>query len=195
MNKYIYSIFLLAFSSVLLSSCGTLSVTKRVHNNGYQVSYTKHYAADSKNDEAIVKKDTQSSNSEVEEIQAKTGNVTRIDHTDPQVQTARVLEANTETAATLKTSNSIVPKTKKDNLTELTSSFKPTNVLFSDDASSSTIKNIAPVRDSGLSMLWIVIIIILILWLLGYLGGLGSFIHLLLIIALILLILWLLQII
>jgi hypothetical protein len=49
MKKYIYPFILLAITNGILSSCGTLSITKRVHNKGYHVEYTKHYA-DSKNE-------------------------------------------------------------------------------------------------------------------------------------------------
>lgn len=197
MKKYIYSIVLLAISSVILSSCGTLSITKRVHNKGYHVSYTKHYA-DSKNENIAesTEKVILESESRIADNQTKTGSITKQSESkDLQVQKVVQLENTPETASSQYSNNQIKSKSNKKSVTDLSSSFKPMKVIFGDNDSKQTIQKMAPVREGGMSMLWIVIIIVLILWLLGYLGGLGSFIHLLLVIALILLILWLLRVI
>jgi hypothetical protein len=197
MKKYIYPIILLAITSGVLSSCGTLSITKRVHNKGYHVEYTKHYA-DSKN-ESIAESNEKTipeSESKVAENQTKTGSlINKWQSNDLHVEKAIQLEKTSETASNQHSINQINPNSKKKSVTDLSSTFKPVKVIFGDNDSKQTIQKIAPVREGGMSMLWIVIIIVLILWLLGYLGGLGSFIHLLLVIALILLILWLLRII
>jgi hypothetical protein len=71
MKKYIYSIFLLAISSVILSSCGTLSFTKRVHNKGYHISYTKHYS-DSKNENIEESTEQSIRVAKIEEVEIKT---------------------------------------------------------------------------------------------------------------------------
>lgn len=197
MKKYLYSIILLAISSVILSSCGTLSITKRVHNKGYHVSYTKHYA-DSKNETTAESTEQATPESEIKvaESQSKTGNAAvKSESKDLQAQKAVKTENSTETASSQHTNNQIKSNSNKKSVTDLSSSFKPMKVIFGDNDSRQTIQKMAPVREGGMSMLWIVIIIILVLWFLGYLGGLGSFIHLLLVIALILLILWLLRII
>lgn len=197
MKKYIYSIILLAISSVILSSCGTLSITKRVHNKGYHVSYTKHYS-DAKNENIAESTEhaLPESESKVADNHTKTGSSTiKSESKDLQSQNPVNIEKSTETASNQQLNNQIKPNSNKKSVTDLSSSFKPMKVIFGKDDSKQTIQKMAPVREGGMSMLWIVIIIVLILWLLGYLGGLGSFIHLLLVIALILLILWLLRII
>lgn len=76
MKKYIYSFVLLAISSVILSSCGTLSITKRVHKNGYHISYTKHYT-DSKNENISesIDKATPASESKITDNQTKSGSL------------------------------------------------------------------------------------------------------------------------
>lgn len=197
MKKYIYSIILLALSSVILSSCGTLSITKRVHNKGYHVAYTKHYT-ESKSDLTAESTDKQSANEETitkKNTLSKTGDVANTANLDLRSQNVSKIENNSETATTESTHKQLIPKTKKNTISDLNSTFKPMKVIFGENENRPTIKKMAPPREGGMSMLWIVILIILILWLLGYLGGLGSFIHLLLVIALILLILWLLGII
>ncbi len=197
MKKYIYPIILLAITSGVLSSCGTLSITKRVHNKGYHAEYTKHYA-DSKNESIAesTEKTIPESESKVAENQTKTGSITNPSESkDLQVQKVVQLENTPETASNQHSNNQIKPNSNKKSVTDLSSTFKPMKVIFGNNYSKQTIQKMAPVREGGMSMLWIVIIIVLILWLLGYLGGLGSFIHLLLVIALILLILWLLRII
>lgn len=197
MKKYIYSFILLAISSVILSSCGTLSITKRVHNNGYHVSYTKHYS-DAKNEKIAesTEKAIPESESNLADNLTKTGSSTiKSESIDLQTQKVVQLEQTTETAAIQHSSKEIKSNSNKQSVSDLSSSFKPMKVIFGDNDSKQTIQKMPLVREGGMSMLWIVIIIVLILWLLGYLGGLGSFIHLLLVIALILLILWLLRII
>jgi hypothetical protein len=197
MKKYIYPIILLALTSGVLSSCGTLSITKRVHNKGYHVEYTKHYV-DSKNENIAESTETviPKSESKVVDNHTKTGSSTlKSESNDLQVQKNVPIETTTETASNQHSNNQIKPNSNKKSVTDLSSSFKPMKVIFGNNDSKQTVQKMAPVREGGVSMLWIVIIIVLILWLLGYLGGLGSFIHLLLVIALILLILWLLRVI
>lgn len=193
MKKYIYSIILLAISSVILSSCGTLSITKRVHNKGYHVSYTKHYSSDSKELETAEVSETPVL--ETAKIEStKTGSSIRTENAISKTQTPTNQTIQNESVSTDNTVSK-TGLTKKKSVADFTSSFKPEKVIFGNNENQTTIQKMAPDREGGMSMLWIVILIILILWLLGYLGGLGSFIHLLLVIALILLILWLLHII
>lgn len=195
MKKYIYSIFLLAISSLILSSCGTLSFTKRVHNKGYHISYTKHYS-DSKN-ENIEESTEQSIRAvKIDEVETKMGTtIAKQESEDLQIQKTNNTEMKMEYASNENKLHQITSTTKTNSVSESTPSFNPIKVIFNDNEPRQIIKKMAPASDEGLSLLWIVIIILLLLWLLGYIGGIGNFIHLLLVIALILLILWLLHII
>ena len=112
-----------------------------------------------------------------------------------KVQKVVQLEQSPKSASNDHAKKQFESTSNKKSRTNLSSTFKPMKVIFGDNNSKQTIQKMLPVREGGMSMLWIVIIIVLILWLLGYLVGLGSFIHLLLVIALILLILWLLRVI
>lgn len=197
MKKHIYPIIFLAITSGFLSSCGTLNITKRLHNKGYQVEYTKHYA-DLKND-----KDVESNVKIIPESQSiltkndtKTGGSTiKIESKDLQIQKNVLIENTSETTSNQHSNIQINPNYINKSATDFSYSYKPIKVIFANNDSKHTTQKKATLREGGMSMLWIVVIILLILWLLGYLGGLGSFIHLLLVIALILLILWLLRII
>ncbi|MES2799254.1 MAG: hypothetical protein V4638_04500 [Bacteroidota bacterium] len=203
MKKYIYSIVLLAISSVILSSCGTLSITKRVHNKGYHVSYTKHYSESKSNDlersinNDVAKSDEVQATNEgtiAREVSPKTENSIR---TEKAVVTSAVDKTNNNTAsiAAINDKHQLTQKEKNTSATNFTSSLKSMKVIFGNDENRPKIQKMTQAREGGLSWLWIVIVVVLLLWLLGFLGGLGNLIHLLLIVVLILLILWLLRII
>jgi hypothetical protein len=194
MKNYFKSIILFALSTVILSSCGTLNVTKRVHNKGYHVTYSKHYSSESKEEGKSVIEENKSIQT-LSESSSKTGLNLPTERVKNNVQNSTEVINKNESASMsqkgIKEKNGV----NTNKATHLQSVYSPSKLIFGNDKQQTTIQKITPVRDGGMSMLWIVIIIVLILWLLGYLGGLGSFIHLLLVIALILLILWLLHII
>jgi hypothetical protein len=194
MKNNFKSIILFTLSAVILSSCGTLNVTKRVHNKGYHVSYSKHYSSESKEENKSVVEEHTSTKTESESA-SKTGMNLPAERVKMNTQNPTEVINKNESADVIQ--KGVKEKTgfKNTNATDLKSFITPSKLIFGNDAQETTIQKMTPVRDGGMSMLWIIIIIVLILWLLGYLGGLGSFIHLLLVIALILLILWLLRII
>jgi len=194
MKNNFKSIILFTLSAVILSSCGTLNVTKRVHNKGYHVSYSKHYSSESKEENKSVVEEHTSTKTESEST-SKMGMNLPAERVKMNTQNPTEVINKNESADVIQ--KGVKEKTgfKNTNATDLKSFITPSKLIFGNDAQETTIQKMTPVRDGGMSMLWIIIIIVLILWLLGYLGGLGSFIHLLLVIALILLILWLLRII
>jgi len=194
MKNNFKSIILFTLSAVILSSCGTLNVTKRVHNKGYHVSYSKHYSSESKEENKSVIEEHISTKIESEST-SKTGMNLPAERVKMKTQNPTEVINKNKSVAVIQKGIKEKAGFNNTNATDLKSLFTPSKLIFGNDAQETTIQKMTPVRDGGMSMLWIIIIIVLILWLLGYLGGLGSFIHLLLVIALILLILWLLRII
>jgi hypothetical protein len=194
MKNNFKSIILFTLAAVILSSCGTLNVTKRLHNKGYHVSYSKHYSSESKEEDKSVVEEHTTTKTESESV-SKTGMNLPTERVKMKTQNPTEVINKNESAEVIQ--KGVKDKTGFNNMkaTDLKSFITPSKLIFGNDAQETTIQKMPPVRDGGMSMLWIIIIIVLILWLLGYLGGLGSFIHLLLVIALILLILWLLRII
>lgn len=191
MKTHFTSIILLAITSLIFSSCGSLTITKRVHNKGYHVSFNKHYTSASQNDEAS-EADAQPIRDEQATI-SKNGSQVVSNHS--HLQHTKIESQNLALVNEEKTSSEFTPTSKKIDAKILPPFVTASKILMDNDVNRPTVKKMGMDREGGMSMLWIVIVIVLVLWLLGYLGGLGSFIHLLLVIALILLILWLLQII
>jgi len=192
---YTLSLALLAIT-LLLNSCGSLTVTKRHYNKGYYVSYNKiKKSADtpvpqddivwsevvSSNGEAIPEENNYSAsvneNVEIEKLSS-----------DDNITAAQSEETPliSKTKSPLIEKSSVIqqiPTTKKE--------FKQMRADYKKDKASTSSPE--PASDD-LSMFWIVLLIILLLWALGFGFGLGSLVHLLLVVLLILLILWLLGI-
>jgi hypothetical protein len=172
-------------TSVFLSSCGSgLSVTKRLHNKGYFVSYSKKHSTSSKKENLIHKDEAL----EIEKVKGTKAlnNFTEITEAPSETSVSKK-SVKEESVIDLKETNTII-----DNRTGQPEFIK----------TKSNVKSIYPLigkshRGEGYSLLWVVIIILLVLWALGLIGGFGStgLLHLLLVIALILLILWLLRVI
>ena len=180
-------------SSILFSSCkSNMSVTKRLYNDGYYISYNKG---------------TQPVHSPKKEIiiQAKTD--------IPEVSDQSNREQNTTDIYTEQqtiTDNKVTATVNKNTQTKEISQQSPKQVLkhnakifenpvaqIKQTLSRSKITSGTTAVNDDLSLLWVVILVLIILWALGLISGgfgLGGLINILLVIALILLILWLLRV-
>lgn len=183
-------------TTLMLTSCGSLSIEKRHHNKGYYISHNNVKSSNKTVTTENIETTKAESNSVKEENQTAAirteENTNTMSVTDVVVNTNTEVEVEAETVTETEEAN-----TNKKQVKELVpSAVKKTATKFKSVYSDSKSKY-APAEGDSLSLLWIVIIVLLILWLLGYLGGYGTsgLIHLLLVIALILLILWLLRII
>jgi Flp pilus assembly protein TadB len=211
MNPFIKFISIFLTSAVLLTSCGTVSVTKRQHTKGYHVDYNnikQNKSISASEDLASIettqstKKETESSSPSGKEIKSQPVDLT--EKNTKTEKTTEVEENETKKRKPKQTTQQPTEKTQKnyaaDNLKDLSDTFlnplkKTTNKIKESVTNSKVVKS-STRAEGGLSLFWIVILIILILWLLGVLGEvLGNLIHLLLVIALVLLILWLLRVI
>lgn len=201
MRKLITFVSICLTLSLLITSCGSVSITKRQHSRGYHISHNnmKH------------KKDVSNTENESTNLAQKDENIENtqksISSPDNKKKAIKPLSIGKNNI-----SEQVKPITKTD-LTQKTNQSENTKETFINDSKSAplivnnvsskikdTVNNskerISNARnESGLSLLWLIIVIVLILWLLGLLFGIGDFIHLLLVVALILLILWLLGII
>lgn len=191
--------------SILLTSCGSVSITKRQHTKGYHISHhnMKHNNDVSNTDEESknVAEKAESIDQTQESIERSEINSKKVAELENSKKTSIAKEIQPEKSNSV--ANVSEKKNNSDNAKEtLTTdskkapfSVKKITSKVKDTVNNSKIKNLKAESDSDLSLLWIIILVVLILWLLGVLGGVGEIIHLLLVVALILLVLWLLGVI
>lgn len=198
-------------STILLTSCGTVSITKRLHTKGYHVDYnnikqnknisTSEDVASKEPTQSTIK-ETESSNPSGKEIKSQP-----VDLTEKNTKTEKTIEVEENKTIKRKPKQITQKPTEKtqknyavDNFEDVSETFlnpiKKTTNKIKESVTNSKLAKSSTRSEGDLSLFWIVILVVLILWLLGALGGiLGDLIHLLLVVALILLILWLLGII
>ncbi|PHR45082.1 MAG: hypothetical protein COA32_13870 [Fluviicola sp.] len=200
--------------SIILTSCGTVSITKRKHSNGYHVYHNniKQSSNISKSDNKFL---NPTENNEVTELPPKKSEPLTLSGDEISSQTDETNNKNIQDKESIEDDEAVKNKSKqkaeiprdvnktdlakdshktKSNLKE--SSLKETANKIKKTVTDTKLMKSSTSAEGALSLFWIIILIILILWLLGYLGGvIGNLIHLLLVVALILLILWLLRVI
>ena len=202
-------------SSIILTSCGSVSITKRKHSNGYHVYYNNV-----KQSNNITKSDDEFLNriekNKVSDLPQKKNEFLTLSEEETSSQTDQEVDKTKSENSTDETKNDGLLKKKskqkstsirKENKTNLAKedhgnksildefSLKRTTKKIKENITQSKNSKASAQSETALSLFWIVILIILILWLLGFIGGIGEIIHLLLVVALILLILWLLRVI
>lgn len=189
--------------SILMTSCGSVSITKRQHTKGYHISHNNmEHKKDVSNAEKesnnlaekdVEKENTHKSNSfHISEKKSVKSTSTRVEKNN----VAEEVKSNEKTDITENVNHSDKTKETFNNDSKKAPSIVKNTSSKIKDAVNNSKETISQARnESGLSLLWIIVVVILILWLLGFLVGLGDIIHLLLVVALILLILWLLGII
>tara|TARA_R100000951_G_scaffold109952_1_gene107614 strand:+ start:775 stop:1419 length:645 start_codon:yes stop_codon:yes gene_type:complete len=214
MKTLITFISILLTSLILLTSCGTISITKRKHSNGYHVFHNniKQSSNISKSDNKFL---NPTENNEITELPQKKSEPLTLSGEEISSQTNETNNKSTQDKEPNESDRAVKNKSKQkapiprdENKTDLAkdsyennSNLKPLSLKkatskIKESVTNSNLTKASAQSESALSLFWIVILVILILWLLGYLGGvIGNLIHLLLVVALILLILWLLRII
>lgn len=184
----------IAILSIVISSCGSISVTKRQFNKGYSISYNK-------------KMKSTESTKDSESIALKTESPKAIPNKkrNENIRSSEITPLReSEAIETAEIQEEIVPQSAPsssevgDNIIEqdelVKQESKNEQIQYNSDEDQVT--SSTPRHDDGLSWIWIIILIVILLWALGLLfGSFGGLIHLLLVVALILLILWLLGII
>lgn len=193
MKQILKLTLLCLITGILFSSCTSkITLTKRLYNDGYFVSY----------------KDGNSKTEATQNTKTALPDATLENENFVQAQDDQI---SLESPVALEQENT-PPTNTVDNETALNekNSKEPIHKKILSEVKSIA-KNISPVKrntcsvssstndtDEAYSLLWILVLVLLILWLLGYLAGglgLGGLINILLVIALILLILWLLRVI
>lgn len=219
MKTLITFISIILTSLILFTSCGTVSITKRKHSNGYHVFHNnlKQSSNISKSDEEFL---NSTENNDIAELPQRKNKPKTLSKKNTSSQTGEInaknikkeeekeLDEPDKDLAIKKKSSQKVLNLQKENKTNLAkdshapksklkeSSLKKTATKIKEKVTDSKLVKSSTSAEGALSLFWIVILIVLILWLLGLLGGvLGNLIHILLVIALVLLILWLLRII
>jgi len=183
----------IAILSIVISSCGSISVTKRQFNKGYSVSLNK-------------KMKSSDSPKESESIALKTERPTAIPNKkrSENIRSAEIAPTReSESIETAEIQEEIIPQNApstgeiRDNIIEQDQVVKQEsrNEQIQSSSDQDQVSSPTPRHEGDLSMFWIVILIILLLWALGFIFNIGALVHLLLVVALILLILWLLGII
>jgi len=192
MKKIITFCILSILSTFLFTSCkSNMSLTKRLYNDGYHVSYNngkttaKTFAQDHKYTPP---------KAEVAEYKVQP-ELKELNNTTPlaiaaQTEIPTSAPVNENMALNKKDVNPFTEVVKNKAMT-VKSAFTKQNTCTVDKSNTFT----AP--SDEYSLIWVLVLVLLILWALGYLAGglgLGGLINILLVIALILLILWLLRI-
>lgn len=185
-------IFLVA--SLLFSSCGSISFTKRHYKNGYYIVSNKSRASslDKKEKENLLQSEIIELSGNQQEFaeQKNTGdNSNEIPSVDDNIVVKEA--AKKHDSKILQQFAKFIPQAENNNIQDKAKQIKRSYFEPRKFNSCST-------NDEGLSVLWVLILVLLIIWIIGLASGgfgLGGLINVLLVIALILLILWLLRVI
>lgn len=200
MNNAIKFCVIFLTSTMFLTSCGSLSVTKRQHSKGYFVSTSKNYSTSAEKEKVVHTNELATDQTAEQAVKVKTikkhttltTDVKQVKISD-DVSESKVSDSKQASFYDLKKSTNEVGSEMKEKNENQPRVIKAITSKVKSTESTSERRD----RSGGHSLLWIIIIVLLILWALGLIGGLGTsgLLHLLLVVALVLLILWLLRII